>query len=59
MDTLATEKYNVLSTNLRILQDVLQRLSALRIDATEYACLKALVLFKSGMLFLHNLNLTY
>ncbi|XP_064635282.1 photoreceptor-specific nuclear receptor-like [Lineus longissimus] len=32
---------------IKTLQDVLSRFSNLRVDATEYACLKALVLFKT------------
>lgn len=35
-------------TDMRFLQDVLHRLKSLRIDATEYACLKALSLFRPG-----------
>ena len=45
----STEKASILASQIRTLQDVLARFNALRVDATEYACLKALVLFKSGM----------
>ena len=38
---------NLLS-NIHNLQAVFARFNAFRVDATEYACLKALVLFKSG-----------
>lgn len=33
---------------VRAMQDVISRFHTLRVDATEYACLKAIVLFKSG-----------
>ncbi|KAJ8038578.1 Nuclear receptor subfamily 2 group E member 1 [Holothuria leucospilota] len=39
-------------TDMRFLQDVLHRLKSLRIDATEYACLKALSLFRPGLFFI-------
>ena len=38
----------LLTAQLTTLQDVTSRFSAMRVDSTEYACLKALVLFKSG-----------
>lgn len=37
-----------LEDDAKRLRDVVTRLSLLQIDHTEYACLKALVLFKSG-----------
>lgn len=43
-----TEKSSVIAGHIRALQDVISRFNALRVDATEFACLKALVLFKSG-----------
>ncbi len=48
MDSQHSEKSSTLVTQIRTLQDGLARFNGLRIDATEYACLKALVLFKSG-----------
>ena len=38
-----------LKATVRQLQDVVSRLRALQTDTLEYACLKALVLFKPGM----------
>ncbi|XP_014670533.1 PREDICTED: nuclear receptor subfamily 2 group E member 1-like [Priapulus caudatus] len=35
------------AVEVRAMQDVISRLHSLRVDATEYACLKAIVLFKS------------
>ena len=52
----STEKASILASQIRTLQDVLSRFNALRVDATEYACLKALVLFKSGMCHISSLE---
>ena len=49
LDATHNEKVSSLVAQIRTLQDVLARFNSLRVDATEYACLKALVLFKSGM----------
>lgn len=37
-----------LDSDARKLRDVITRLTLLRVDHTEFACLKALVLFKAG-----------
>ena len=42
------DKASGLIAQFRAFSDVLTRFQTLRVDATEYACLKALVLFKSG-----------
>ena len=42
------EKTSALVNQIKTLQDVLDRINNLRLDATEFACLKALVLFKPG-----------
>ena len=34
--------------NIRILQEIVNKFKSLNVDATEYACLKAVVLFKPG-----------
>ncbi|XP_069119677.1 photoreceptor-specific nuclear receptor-like isoform X1 [Argopecten irradians] len=47
LDPQIGEKHAIMAANLRILNDVIARLNSLRVDSTEYACLKALVLFKS------------
>ncbi|XP_060074736.1 nuclear receptor subfamily 2 group E member 1-like [Ylistrum balloti] len=47
LDSHIGEKHAIMAANLRILNDVISRLNSLRVDSTEYACLKALVLFKS------------
>ncbi|WAR31335.1 NR2E3-like protein, partial [Mya arenaria] len=38
-----------LMTELRALNNLINRFAAMRVDPTEYACLKALVLFKPGL----------
>ena len=43
-----TDRCRLFATQLQLLQDILSRFGAMRVDPTEYACLKALVLFKSG-----------
>ena len=48
LETSHVEKASTLAAQIRTLQDILRRFTGLRVDATEYACLKALVLFKSG-----------
>ena len=53
MDSHGGEKASSLVGQIRALQDVLSRFNALRVDATEFACLKALVLFKSGKGIVH------
>lgn len=40
------EKTTLMSLQLRQLQDIIYRLNGIRLDSTEYACLKALLLFK-------------
>lgn len=42
-----SERAMLLHGQLRALQEVILRFAAMRVDSTEYACLKALVLFKS------------
>jgi hypothetical protein len=43
-----SERATVLYSQIRMLQEIILRFAAMRIDSTEYACLKELVLFKSG-----------
>lgn len=43
-----TSRHPVLEEDARKLREVISRLSMLRVDHTEHACLKALVLFKAG-----------
>lgn len=39
---------NLLTADLQILEEVFSRFKALTVDPTEFACLKAIVLFKPG-----------
>lgn len=41
-------KTNLVSSEKQILEDVFSRFKALVVDPTEFACLKAIVLFKPG-----------
>lgn len=41
-------KTSYTSVDLRLLQEVFSRFKALAVDPTEFACLKAIVLFKPG-----------
>lgn len=36
-------------TDMRVLQEIMGRFKAIQVDPAEFACLKAIVLFKSGM----------
>lgn len=38
------------ASDLRLLQEVFTRFKALQVDPTEFACLKAIVLFKPGQI---------
>ncbi|KAK3087567.1 hypothetical protein FSP39_007621 [Pinctada imbricata] len=49
MEPHIVEKTSLMAAQLRHLQDILARMATLRIDTTEYSCLKAIVLFKSGI----------
>jgi nuclear receptor subfamily 2 group E protein 3 len=44
-------KATVTLTDIRILQEVFSRFRAAQVDPAEFACLKAIVLFKPGELF--------
>ena len=43
-------------SDMRILQEVTTRFKVLQVDPAEFACHKAIVLFKPGLYFVHNLN---
>lgn len=44
-----TEKVMNLMTEIRALQEIIGKFKTIQVDATEYACLKGIVLFKTGM----------
>jgi len=44
-------------SDMRILQEVTTRFKALQVDPAEFACHKAIVLFKPGLYFVHILNI--
>lgn len=41
-------RHSVLAEDARKLREIITKLNLLRVDHTEHACLKALVLFKAG-----------
>jgi len=45
------------ASQLRTMRQLIARLTALNLDPTEYACLKAIVLFKPGVYTLMSLNI--
>jgi len=45
------------ANQLRTMRQLIARLTALNLDPTEYACLKAIVLFKPGVYILMSLNI--
>jgi len=45
------------ASQLRTMRQLIARLTALNLDPTEYACLKAIVLFKPGVYILMSLNI--
>ncbi|CAE1271181.1 NR2E3 [Acanthosepion pharaonis] len=48
LDAQHAEKTTFMMTQLRLLQDIIARCNELHVDATEYACLKAITLFRPG-----------
>lgn len=45
-----SEKVVAIMTEIRAFQEILGKLKSLQVDPTEYACLKGIVLFKTGRL---------
>lgn len=50
VDRAPTDKIVAGMADIRLLQNIVTRFKRLQIDSTEYACLKAIVLFKPGKL---------
>lgn len=46
--TIAADRVVAFMDHIRIFQDQVEKLKALHVDAAEYSCLKAIVLFTSG-----------
>ena len=59
----ANGKSGTTLANIRVLQEIMSRFKAVHVDPAEFACLKAVVLFKPGMIFIimrdEFLNLAY
>ena len=43
------EKVVSVMTEIRALQEIISKFKSLQVDPTEFACLKGIVLFKTGM----------
>ena len=43
-----TDKFVTFMTEIRCFQEIVAKFKELRVDTTEYTCLKAIVLFKTG-----------
>lgn len=50
---MTSERHELLLEGLRHLHQVIGRIHLLRLDHTEFACLKALVLFKPGIEYIY------
>lgn len=48
---LSVNDYTADKNDLRLINELIMKFKALNLDATEFAFLKAIVLFKSGKLF--------
>ncbi|XP_071487114.1 nuclear receptor subfamily 2 group E member 1-like [Diadema antillarum] len=48
-DTTPAEKLAAISSELRVLQELVSKFQQLNVDATEYACLKGIVIFKTDI----------
>lgn len=47
-NTSKTDKFVTFMTEIRCFQEIVTKFKELRVDTTEYTCLKAIVLFKTG-----------
>ena len=52
VDTTPPEKIVDVMATVRLLQETVSKFKAVNVDSTEYACLKAIVLFKPSTFFL-------
>ena len=47
-NTSKTDKFVTFMTEIRCFQEIVTKLKDMRVDTSEYTCLKAIVLFKTG-----------
>ena len=47
-DNAPAEKIAAVASELRVLQEIIAKFRQLDVDATEFACLKGIVIFKTG-----------
>ncbi len=50
-DNLPSEKMAAILSDIRYIRDLVTRFKEIAVDRTEYACMKAVVLFRHGELF--------
>jgi nuclear receptor subfamily 2 group E protein 1 len=50
-DTITSDKLIKIMTEMRNFQDIISKFKQAQVDPTEYACLKAISLFKTGKYF--------
>lgn len=48
-DKLTAEEFVAILTEVRALQEIIAKFKILQVDMTEFACLKAIVIFKTSM----------
>lgn len=49
VDKSPPEKVMAMMTEIGALQEIIAKFKAMRVDPTEYACLKGIVMFKTGL----------
>ena len=54
---MAADRVVAFMDHIRIFQEQVEKLKALHVDSAEYSCLKALVLFSSGLFFICHLQI--
>ena len=52
-ETISSDKLIKIMTEVRNFQEIISKFKQSQVDATEYACLKAITLFKTGKFFLN------
>jgi len=57
---MAADRVVAFMDHIRIFQEQVEKLKALHVDSAEYSCLKAIVLFSSGSLYVScNISVTF
>ena len=53
------EKLAALSSEVKVMKELITKLQQLEVDSTEYACLKGIVMFKAGILLSYTIITSY